>query len=100
MEMMIKIMKSRGIDYDPTVGIEQENQRRKERREAIRDLGSWYMRQGRDGIENGYDGSGCNNGKCMPECRYYANFGRIEDEEVIQRHKEIEERYRKRNAII
>ena len=38
MELMIKIMKSRGIDYDPTVGIEQENQRRKERREAIREL--------------------------------------------------------------
>ena len=35
---MIKIMKTRGIDYDPTVGIEQENQRRKERREAIREL--------------------------------------------------------------
>ena len=38
MELMIKIMKTRGIDYDPTVGIEQENQRRKERREAIRRL--------------------------------------------------------------
>jgi hypothetical protein len=34
-----------------------------------------------------------------PECIYYPKFGRIEDEEVIQRHKEIEEGYRKRNAL-
>ena len=60
---------------------------------------SWYMR-GRDGIESGYDGYGCNNGKCVPECRYYPKYGRIEDEEVIQRHKEIEEGYRKRSALI
>jgi hypothetical protein len=52
---------------------------------------SWYMRQ-----SNGYDGQGCNNGQCNPECRYYPKFGRIEDEEVIQRHKEIEEGYKKR----
>ena len=50
---------------------------------------SWYMRQGRDGIESGYDRYGCNNGKCVPECRYYPENGRIEDEEVIQRNKEI-----------
>jgi hypothetical protein len=56
---------------------------------------SWCMRH-----NNGYDGHGCNNGECIPECRYYPKFGRIEDEEVIQRHKEIEECYRKRNAII
>jgi hypothetical protein len=55
---------------------------------------SWYMRH-----DKGYDGQGCNNGECIPECRYYPEFGRIEDEEVIQRHKEIEERYRKRNAL-
>jgi hypothetical protein len=55
---------------------------------------SWCMRH-----DNGYDGRGCNNGKCIPECRYYLKSGRIEDEEVIQRHKEIEECYRKRNAL-
>jgi hypothetical protein len=38
---------------------------------------SWYMR----GV-NGYDGYGCNNGVCVPECRYYPKEGRIEDEEV------------------
>jgi hypothetical protein len=30
---------------------------------------SWYMRH-----DNGYDGHGCNNGKCIPECRYYLNL--------------------------
>jgi hypothetical protein len=56
------------------------------------------MRQGRNGIESGYDGQGCNNGECIPECRYYSKLGRIEDE-VIQRHKVIEECYRKLNAL-
>ena len=55
---------------------------------------SWYIRHNND-----YDGQGCNNGKCIPECRYYPEIGKIEDEEVIQRHKEIEECYRKRNAL-
>jgi len=55
---------------------------------------SWYMRH-----NDGYDGYGCNNGECIPECRFYSKFGRIEDEEVIQRQKEIEERYKKRNAL-
>lgn len=35
---------------------------------------SWYMRH-----DNGYDGYGCNNGVCIPECRYYSKEGRIED---------------------
>ncbi len=39
---------------------------------------SWYMR----GV-NGYDGYGCNNGVCVPECRYHPKEGRIEDEEVL-----------------
>lgn len=55
---------------------------------------SWYMRH-----DNGYDGQGCNNCECIPECRYYPKFGRIEDKEVFQRHKEIVERYSKRNAL-
>jgi hypothetical protein len=56
---------------------------------------SWYMRH-----DSGYDGQGCNNWKCIPECRYYPKCGRIEDDEVTQRHKKIEESYRRRNAII
>ena len=55
---------------------------------------SWYMRH-----DNGYDGQGCNNGECIPDCRYYSKYGRIEDEEVIQQNKEIEEGYRNRNAL-
>jgi hypothetical protein len=39
-------------------------------------------------------------GCCVPECRYYLRYGRIEDEEVIQRHKEWEQRYRDKNAIV
>ena len=56
---------------------------------------SWYIRH-----DSGYDGQGCNNGECIPECRYYPKFGRIEDEEVIQRHNEIEEHYRKCGVIM
>ena len=56
---------------------------------------SWYMRR-----HNGYDGHGCNNGECIPECRYYPEFGRIEDGEVIQRHNEYVERLRQKNAIV
>jgi len=55
---------------------------------------SWYMRH-----DNGYD-DGCNNGEYIGECRHYPKFGRIEDEDIIQRHREWEEGYRKRNAII
>jgi hypothetical protein len=39
-------------------------------------------------------------GCCVPECRFYPKEGRIEDEEVIQEHKEFEERYRRKNAIV
>jgi hypothetical protein len=39
---------------------------------------SWYYR----GLERD-DGYGCNNGICVPECRYYSERGRIEDEEVL-----------------
>ena len=57
---------------------------------------SWYRRV----PERGYDGYGCNNGKCIPECRYYSPIGRIEDSEVIQKHREREKRYRDNNAIV
>jgi hypothetical protein len=57
---------------------------------------SWYKRV----PERGYDGYGCNDGKCIPECRYYNPIGRIEDSEVIQKHRELEKRYRDNNAIV
>ena len=50
-------------------------------------------------IINNYD-KGCNDQRCIPECRFYPEHGRIEDEEVIQRYKEIVERYRQKNAIV
>jgi hypothetical protein len=31
---------------------------------------------------NGYDGYGCNDGICIPECRFFPEEERIEDEEV------------------
>ena len=33
----------------------------------------WYMR----GADR-YDGKGCNNGKCVPECQFYHKTGRID----------------------
>jgi hypothetical protein len=39
-------------------------------------------------------------GWCVPECRYYHKEGRIEDEEVIQEHKEYIERCRGENRIV
>ena len=49
---------------------------------------------------SGYDGHGCNNGVCIPECRYYPHIGRIEDKEVIGSHNEYVERLRHKNAIV
>jgi hypothetical protein len=58
--------------------------------------GSWDMR----GV-NGYDGKGCNQFTgCVPECRFYPEHGRIEDEEVIADHNTWVESYRQRNAIV
>ena len=45
---------------------------------------SWYMR----GIKSGYDGNGCNNGVCVPACRYYTQTGRIENEEVLKSYED------------
>jgi hypothetical protein len=39
-------------------------------------------------------------GICVPECRYYPKYGRIEDEEVIADHNKWVESYRQRNAIV
>jgi hypothetical protein len=39
-------------------------------------------------------------GWCVPECRYYLKYGRIEDSEIIQKHRELEKRYRDNNAIV
>ena len=43
---------------------------------------SWYWR----GLDaTGYDGQGCNQFTgCVQECRFFTEYGRIEDEEVIE----------------
>jgi hypothetical protein len=57
---------------------------------------SWYVR----GLD-GYDGQGCNQFTgCVEECRFYADQGRIEDEEVIAKHNEFVESLRQENAIV
>jgi hypothetical protein len=51
---------------------------------------SWYVRV----PHKGYDGQGCNQYTgCIPECRFYPETGRIEDSEVIQKHREYEQGY-------
>jgi hypothetical protein len=60
---------------------------------------SWYVRV----PHKGYDGQGCNQftkPSCIPECRFYPEYGRIEDAEVIQEHRELEQRYKDKNAIV
>src|SRR5215831_15270726 len=55
---------------------------------------SCYMR-GLSDEEYGCDGAGC-----VPECRFYPATGRIEDEEVIEKHKELVERHKQENSIV
>ena len=38
-----------------------------------------------------YDGYGCYNGECIPSCRFYPEFGVIEDEEIIEDHSNLVE---------
>ena len=39
-------------------------------------------------------------GGCVPDCRFYLKYGRIEDEEVIEEHNKWLEFYRQKNAIV
>jgi hypothetical protein len=34
--------------------------------------------------EGEYDGRGCTAQECIPECRFYNEYGRVEDSEVIE----------------
>ena len=49
---------------------------------------------------NPVDGYGCTNISCIPECRFYADQGRIEDEEVIENHNKWVKDLRQQNAIV
>jgi hypothetical protein len=44
--------------------------------------------------------SGCANLGCIPECRFYPEYGRIEDEEVIAEHNKRVEYLKERNDIV
>ena len=59
---------------------------------------SWYWR----GLDaTGYDGQGCNQFTgCVQECRFFTEYGRIEDEEVIEEHNKVVESYLQKNAIV
>jgi hypothetical protein len=57
------------------------------------DLGC-YMRRLND-TEYGCTGAGC-----IPECRFYPETGRIEDEEVIEEHNKLIESLRHENSIV
>jgi hypothetical protein len=43
---------------------------------------------------------GCTGGGCIPECRFYPKYGRIEDDEVIEEHNKLIERHRQENSIV
>jgi hypothetical protein len=57
-----------------------------------------YDQKRRSGLY--HSSTSCSLGECVPECRYYPKYGRIEDSEVIQEHKEIVEYHRQRNDIM
>lgn len=48
-------------------------------------------------LENEY---GCTGAGCIPECRYYPEYGRIEDEEIIEEHNQVVETLRRDNKIV
>jgi len=48
-------------------------------------------------LENGH---GCTGGGCIPECRFYPEYGRIEDKEAIEKHNKWVESLRQENSIV
>jgi hypothetical protein len=47
----------------------------------------------------GHEDNNREEGVCVPECKYYKKYGRIEDDKVIQEHKELVEYHKQRNEI-
>ena len=43
---------------------------------------------------------GCTGAGCVPECRFYPEYGRIEDEEVIEEHNKLVESFSRDNKIV
>jgi hypothetical protein len=78
--------------------IPPEDRYQHRRRHPTTHESSWVRR----GLwHTGYDGKGCNQFTgCVPECRYYPETGRIEDEEIINEYeKEVEKRRREGTLI-
>ncbi len=71
---------------------EQRYQREK-RNFLFHDLSCYMRRLGE------YD-YGCTGASCIPECRFYPEYGRIENEEVIEEHNKLVEYDRQKNAIV
>jgi hypothetical protein len=55
---------------------------------------SCYMRK------LGEEDYGCTGAGCIPECRYYAKYGRIEDSEIIEEYRKTEESGKQDGSII
>jgi hypothetical protein len=55
---------------------------------------SCYMR------DLGEEDYGCTGAGCIPECKYYPEYGRIEDDEVIEQHNKLVEELRQQNKIV
>jgi hypothetical protein len=47
-----------------------------------------------------FDESCCSSLRCVPECRYYPKYGRIEDAEVIEEHNKTVKELTEENAIV
>jgi hypothetical protein len=73
------------IDYykKRTLQISPEQRYEEEKEHWYFHKSCWYMRG-----SNGYDGYGCNQFTgCIPECRFYSEYGRIEEEDVLKRYE-------------
>ena len=59
--------------------------------------GTWYVWANK----TRYDNEGCcSSDKCVPECRFYQETGRIEDDEIIAEHQKYVDKLRQENKII
>jgi hypothetical protein len=77
-----------GKPYELRLSPEERYQRRKKDWQFHET--SWWVRKVSMNDENS-----CNYLRCVPECRFYPQFGRIEDDEIIQKHSEYWAKQRK-----
>jgi hypothetical protein len=77
-----------GKPYELRLSAEERYQRRK--KDWQNHETSWWIRKVSMNDENS-----CNYLRCVPKCRFYPQFGRIEDDEIIQKHSEYWAKQRK-----